>query len=438
MHDAREIAADPERFRAALRRRHADADTLAGLDRVCALSEERSATVTRADADRGQRNSLSKAIGGLMKSGDRDGAEAAKAEVATIKARIEADEARLAAIEESLRALTLGLPNLLDDDVPDGTSDADNVEVTRWGTPRAFDFTPQAHVEVGEALGILDMERAARLTGSRFYVLTGLGARLERALANLFLDVHTRDHGYTEAVVPYLVHDRIAEGTGQLPKFAGDMFRLAEPLNGADTYLIPTAEVPLTNLHRDEIVDGARLPIQYCAFTPCFRSEAGSAGRDVRGMLRVHQFHKVELVWITADDDSERAHELLVSHAERCLELLELPYRRMLLSAGDTGFSARRCYDLEVWMPSQDTYREVSSCSNTGPFQARRMNLRYRPVSADGKAKPRFCHTLNGSGLAVGRALIALLENHQQADGSVAIPAALRPYLGTDRIGPAT
>ncbi len=431
MHDPREIAADPERFRAGLARRGGDASSQEAVDHIVSLSEQRTALVQAADADRAARNEASKSIGGLMREGRREEAEAAKSEVAAIKARIEASESQLGAIEAALRDAALRLPNLLDGDVPAGASDADNQEIARWGTPAELGFEAEGHVELGERLGILDMERAAKLTGARFYVLTGLGARLERALVNLFLDLHTGKHGYTEAVVPYLVHDRIAEGTGQLPKFAEDMFQLADDLNGSRTYLIPTAEVPLTNLHRDEILDEAQLPVQYAAFTPCFRSEAGSAGRDTRGMLRVHQFHKVELVHLTADGDSARAHEALVGHAEACLQALELPYRKMLLCTGDTGFSAQRCYDLEVWMPSQGTYREVSSCSNTGPFQARRMNLRYRPSPVEGKKqKPRFCHTLNGSGLATGRALIAVLENGQQADGSVRLPAALVPYMG--------
>ncbi|MCB9665127.1 MAG: serine--tRNA ligase [Alphaproteobacteria bacterium] len=435
MLDPRAVAADPDRIKANLARRRADADTVAGVDRIVELSGRRGGLVQERDELRARRNSLSDEIGGLYKAGRRDEAEARKAEVAQGNTRIAELETELGALEEELRATALGLPNLVDDDVPEGTSEADNVQVGTWGTPRTFDFTPQPHVEVGEALGILDLERAAKLTGTRFSVLRGLGARLERSLASFFLDLHTREHGYTEVAVPYLVHARIAEGTGQLPKFAGDMFRLAEPLNGETTYLVPTAEVPVTNLHRDEILEAEQLPLQYVCFTPCFRSEAGSAGRDVRGLIRVHQFHKVELVWVTAPEDSDAAHASLVRHAEEGLRRLELPYRSMLLSSGDTSFSAARCIDLEVWLPSQKAFREVSSCSNFRDFQARRMNLRYRPPGEGGKkGKPAFAHTLNGSGLPLGRVLVALLENYQQADGSVVIPDALRPYVGADRI----
>ncbi|MCB9680157.1 MAG: serine--tRNA ligase [Alphaproteobacteria bacterium] len=437
MLDPRAVADDPEAIQHNLRRRHADDEAFAAVDRIVALSSRRNVLVTDRDGCRAARNSLSKAIGDLFKAGKRDEAEAMKAEVATNNARIAELEAELDGLEVELRHLALSLPNVLDPSVPDGHSDADNPVVATWGTPRAFDFTPKAHVEVGEALGILDLERAAKLTGARFSVLKGLGARLERALMNFFLDLHTGTNGYTEVMVPYMVHADICEGTGQLPKFAGDMFKLAEPVNGQDTYLIPTAEVPVTNLHREEILDDAQLPVKMVCFTPCFRSEAGSAGRDVRGLIRVHQFHKVELVWLTRPEDSADAHEQLVSHAEQALQALELPYRKVLLCAGDTGFGAARCYDLEVWLPSQQAFREVSSCSNFHDFQARRMNLRYRPADVDGKkSRPQFAHTLNGSGLPLGRVLVAILENHQQADGSVVVPEVLRPYVGTDVIRP--
>lgn len=437
MLDPRDVAADPDRVRANLTARHADADAFEAVDRILALVEQRSSLVLERDELRATRNRVSKEIGGLFKSGEREAAEAKKAEVSQVNDRISVAEETLNTLEDDLRVLSLSLPNLLDDDVPNGASEDDNVEVSRWGTPRVFDFEPVAHVEIGERLGILDMERAAKLAGARFSVLKGAGARLERALLNFFLDLHTVEHGYTEVMVPYLVHDRIAEGTGQLPKFAHDMFKLAEPLNGRDAYLIPTAEVPVTNLHREEILDEADLPTRYVCFTPCFRSEAGSAGRDVRGLIRVHQFHKVELVWLARPQDAADAHEQLTRHAEIGLERLDLPYRRMLLSSGDTSFSAARCHDLEVWLPSQGTYREISSCSHFGDFQARRMDLRYRPAPIDGKKqKPQFAHTLNGSGLPLGRVLVAILENHQQADGSVVVPGALRPYLKADVLTP--
>jgi seryl-tRNA synthetase len=299
-----------------------------------------------------------------------------------------------------------------------------------------FTFAPHSHVELGTRLGILDFERAAKLSGARFAVLEGMGAKLERALINFFLDLHTTEHGYKEVMVPYIVHRQIAEGTGQLPKFEKDMFRLAEPLNGSDAFLVPTAELPVTNLHRDEILDEEELPMRWACFTPCFRSEAGSAGRDVRGLIRQHQFHKVELVWLTTPDRVDQDYKALVLHAETCLQRLGLPYRVVRHCGGEVSFSAARCHDLEVWLPSQDTFREISSCSHFTDFQARRMQLRYRPKDHDGKkSKPRLVHTLNGSGLAVGRTLVAILENYQQADGSIEIPEALRPYLGgRDRI----
>jgi seryl-tRNA synthetase len=322
----------------------------------------------------------------------------------------------------------MGIPNLLHPDVPDGDSEEDNVYVRQWGTPRA-DITP-AHVEIGEALGIVDLERAAKLSGTRFVVLRGAAARLERALIQFFLDTATEKHGYTEVMVPYMVHRSAMEGTGQLPKFEADMFRLASPLNGQDMFLIPTAEVPVTNLHRDELLDEASLPIKYACFTPCFRAEAGSAGRDVRGMIRTHQFHKVELVWLTTPERADADHEALVSHAEALLQALELPYRVSLLCAADISANASRCYDLEVWLPSQGKYREISSCSTFSDYQARRMQCRYRPAVEGGKGKPKLVTTLNGSALAVGRTVVAILENHLQADGSVRIPEALRPYMG--------
>ena len=433
MLDAKQVAAEPDPVRASLSRRHAGPEAFALVERIVALEAQRVARVTERDGRRALRNTLSSEIGGLMKAGRRDEAEARKAEVASNNAAIDALEAELDAIGADLRSVALSIPNVLADDVPEGESSADNVCTRTWGEPRLR--SGDSHVEIGERLGILDLERAARLTGARFAVLTGWGARLERALMNFFLDLHGSEHGYREVLVPYMVHGRIAEGTGQLPKFAADMFKIEGGVNGQDAYLIPTAEVPVTNLHREEILDAEALPLKYVAFTPCFRSEAGSAGRDVRGLVRVHQFHKVELVWITRPEDSAEAHETLVRHAEVGLERLEIPYRRMLLCGGDIGFGAARCYDLEAWLPSQETYREISSCSSFRDFQARRMDLRVRPADVDGKKqKPVFAHTLNGSGLPLGRTLVAILENHVQPDGSVAIPDALRPYLGTDRI----
>jgi seryl-tRNA synthetase len=435
MLDPRDIADDPEAARHNLRRRRAGDDAFAAIDRILELQARRGELVLEGDQLRAERNAISDQIGELYKQRRAPEAEAAKARVAEIKVRVEVLDVELGQLQIDLNALAMDLPNVLDPSVPDGASDEDNPVVASWGTPPTFDFTPQAHVEIGERLGILDLERSAKLAGARFSVLYGLGARLERALISFFLDLHTSEHGYREVMVPYMAHRRILEGTGQLPKFEAEMFKLTEKVNGSDTFLIPTAEVPVTNLHREEILEEEQLPLKYVCFTPCFRAEAGSAGRDVRGLMRVHQFHKVELVWTCTPETSAAAHEALTGHAEEALRRLELPYRKVLLCAGDTSFGAARCYDLEVWLPSQQRYREVSSCSNFGDFQARRMALRYRPTVEGGKkAKPRLAHTLNGSGLAVGRTLLAVLENHQQADGSVRIPEVLRPYMGVDRI----
>jgi seryl-tRNA synthetase len=343
-------------------------------------------------------------------------------------AEIKEHEAALAEVDARRDALLLTLPNLPHDSVPVGTSSAANVEVRRWGAPPAFGFTPKPHWDIGTELGILDFERATRMSGARFSVLTGRGARLARGLINFMLDLHTRDHGYREVEPPFLVNTASLVGTGNLPKFEHDLFRIA---GDWDLFLIPTAEVPLTNLHRDEILDGRTLPLKYTAYTPCFRSEAGSYGADVRGLIRQHQFDKVELVKFTTADESYAELESLTRNAETVLERLGLAYRRMVLCTGDTGFASAKTYDIEVWLPSQHTYREISSCSNTESFQARRAQIRYR---ADGTGKAQYAHTLNGSGLAVGRTLIAILENGQQADGSVVVPEALRPYVGFDRI----
>jgi len=338
--------------------------------------------------------------------------------------RIKELELRLSDVERERDAMLLSIPNLPHPSVPVGQSADANVEVHRWGSPRRFEFEPKAHWDLGPALGILDFERATRMSGARFSVLFGAGARLARALINFMLDLHTREHGYTEVEPPFLVNRQALTGTGNLPKFEPDLFRVAGEW---DLFLIPTAEVPLTNLHREEVIDGRHLPLRYTAYTPCFRSEAGSHGADVRGLIRQHQFDKVELVAFTTPEQSHDELSRLTRHAETVLERLELPYRRVLLSTGDMGFASAKTFDIEVWLPSQQTYREISSCSNTEAFQARRAAIRFRP---DGTGKTQFAHTLNGSGLAVGRTLIAILENGQQADGSVVIPTALRPFMG--------
>jgi len=352
-----------------------------------------------------------------------------KAEMKGVADEVKLLEADLQRVEVELDALLLTLPNVPDASVPVGKDAAANVEVRRVGKPERFAFAPKAHWELGPELGILDFERAARISGARFAVLWDLGARLERALVQFMLDLHTRERGYREVLPPYLVTAETLTGTGQLPKFESDLFKTRA--GDRDLYLIPTAEVPVTNLHRDEILEAHDLPRKYAAFTPCFRSEAGSYGKDVRGLIRQHQFHKVELVKLTTPETSMAELEAMVEDAEEVLKRLSLPYRVVVLSTGDMGFASAKTYDIEVWLPGQDAYREISSCSNCTDFQARRANLRYRP---EARAKPRFVHTLNGSGLAVGRTLIAILENGQQADGSVVVPEALRSYLGTDRL----
>jgi seryl-tRNA synthetase len=389
--------------------------------RLIDLDARRREATSRLQEIETERNSKSKEIGKAKAQGDEDRFNALRSEVESLKSEMErlTEEARTA--EEVLNQHLAALPNRPADDVPEGKDESENEEVRGWGEPRAFDFEVADHVTVGERLG-LDFERAAAMSGARFAVLQGPLARLERALGQFMLDLQTTENGYRETSVPYMVRDDALFGTGQLPKFAEDLFRTTD-----DRWLIPTAEVPLTNLVRDSIHAEDSFPIRMTALTPCFRSEAGSAGRDTRGLIRMHQFLKVELVSITTPEQSEDELERMTQCAEMVLRRLELPYRVMKLCTGDMGFSARRTYDLEVWMPSQDTYREISSCSTCGDFQARRMNARYRK---EGEKKPDFLHTLNGSGLAVGRALVAILENHQQADGSVRIPEALRPYMG--------
>jgi seryl-tRNA synthetase len=399
------------------------------LDEFTALDETRRRVIGESDSINQQRNAASKEIGGLMQAGEREAAEAKKAEVAGLKERQSELEKERDEAEARMRDLLAGLPNVPADDVPVGEDETANVEIRKWGEPRQFDFEIKDHVDLGEALGILDFERAVKIAGSRFSILNGAGARLERALVNFMLDVHTLEHGYTETMPPFLVNRTALFGTNQLPKFEEDLFHVKDEREFA---LIPTAEVPVTNYHAEEILDAKDLPKYYTAYTQCFRSEAGSYGKDTRGLIRQHQFEKVELVKICLPEESENEHEKLTENAERILQLLELPYRTVILSTGDMGFGAQKTYDIEVWVPSQDTYREISSCSNCGDFQARRMNLRFR---RSGGAKPEFAHTLNGSGLAVGRTWLAIVENYQQADGSVAIPEVLRPYMnGVDRI----
>ncbi len=388
-----------------------------------ALEAERKTLQTRTQELQAQRNTLSKQIG--MLKGKGEDASGVMAEVAKLKAELEASEARLNALLPQMEAIVAALPNLPHESVPVGKDETANVELKRWGTPRAFDFPVRDHVDLGEALGQLDFATAAKISGARFTLMKGQLARLHRALAQFMLDIHTTEHGYTEVYAPYLVNGASLFGTGQLPKFEEDLFRV--PRGDADPlYLIPTAEVPVTNIVRDEIIAAEALPLKFVCHTPCFRSEAGSAGRDTRGMIRQHQFDKVELVQIVTPEQSLAAHEELTCHAEAILERLELPYRRVVLCTGDMGFSSAKTFDLEVWLPAQDTYREISSCSTFSDFQARRMQARFR----NEKNKPEIAHTLNGSGLAVGRTLVAILENYQNADGSISVPVALRPYMG--------
>ena len=416
MHDIKAIRADPAGFDAALARRGSPPAAAAILE----ADQRRKAIVTALDNGQAALNDLSRRIGQARRAGE-DTAEPEE-QARKLRAIIAEEKAILPEADRALTALLAELPNVLDPAVPDGADEKANVEQKRWGAIRHFPFAPRQHFEIGEALGLMDFANAAKLAGARFTVLTGALARLERALGQFMLDLATVEHGYTEIVPPLLVNDATMYGTGQLPKFAEDLFKTTD-----GRWLIPTAEVPLTNIAAGEILPGSRLPLRLAALTPCFRSEAGSAGRDVRGMLRQHQFAKVEMVSITAPRDSAGEHERMTRCAEIVLERLGLPYRRMLLCAGDTGFAAARTYDLEVWLPGQGMYREISSCSNMGAFQARRMNARMR--EAEG-SPPGFVHTLNGSGVAVGRALIAVLENYQQADGSVTVPEALLGYMG--------
>ena len=397
------------------------------LDPFRRLDESRRSLLVQVEQLKKQRNEESRKIGGIVKSGGD--AEPLKAEVRRVGERISELDTQLETIQQELTEFMAGLPNIPDASVPVGQSAEDNPVVRTWGNKPTFDFEPRDHADLGVALGILDFERAARMTGARFTLYIGAGARMERALIQFMLDLHTKDHGYTEVLPPFMVNSGSMYGTGQLPKFEQDLFKV-EP---GGYYLIPTAEVPVTNIHADEILDSEQLPIAYAAYTPCFRSEAGSYGKDVKGLIRQHQFNKVEMVRFCKPEDSLEQLELLTGHAETVLQRLELPYQLVTLCTGDMGFGSAKTYDLEVWMPAQGAYREISSCSTFSDFQARRAKIRYRPGV---KAKPAFVHTLNGSGLAIGRTLVAILENGQQADGSVVIPAALRPYMdGLERIG---
>ena len=394
------------------------------------VDTKRRHAITEAETSKAQRNKATEEIAKLKKSGQD--ASSAMAQAKELREKISELEKTATDLDARLREILAGIPNLPHSSVPVGHSAEENVEVRRWGTLPKFDFTPKAHWDLGPHLGILDLERAVKLTGARFAVYWDMGAKLERALANFMLDLHTREHGYTEVLPPYLVNSESMYGTGQLPKFAQDSFRVPHG-EEKDLWLIPTAEVPVTNLYRDEILEAARLPVSLTAYTACFRSEAGSYGKDVRGIIRQHQFQKVELVKFSRPENSYDELEKLTHDAEEVLQKLGLHYRVMALCTGDLGFSSAKTYDLEVWLPGQQLFREISSCSNFEAFQARRANIRYRP---EGKSKTEFVHTLNGSGLAIGRTWLAIIENYQQADGSVIIPEALRPYMGVERITP--
>jgi seryl-tRNA synthetase len=421
--DPKLLRSSPDVVAANLARRGFKLDVAA----LSQLEDRRKIAAIEADRLRAERNASAKKVG-MAKAKGEDAAPLI-AEGEKLSAALVTAEAQINGIQAELDALHLGLPNMLQDSVPDGADENANVELRRWGTPRSFDFTPRDHVELGERLGRgMDFEAGARIAGARFVVLRDKIARLHRALGQFMLDLHTREHGYTEVYVPYMASPAALMGTGQLPKFEQDLFAVRSDQN---YYLIPTAEVPVTNLVRDQIVEAADLPLKMVAHSPCFRSEAGSAGKDTRGMIRQHQFDKVEVVQITSPDKSKEAHEALTSHAENVLKKLELPYRVVVLCAGDIGFGSSKTYDIEVWLPAQDRYREISSCSNFESFQARRMQARWRNPAT---GKPEPLHTLNGSGVAVGRALVAVLENGQNADGSITLPAALHPYFGADRI----
>lgn len=421
MLDLKFVRENLDKVAEAMKNRHTEVD----LDAFRKLDQERRDLLQEVEADKSMRNSVSAEISKMKKNGE-DASEKILS-MRTLGDKIAETDKKLKEVEQGLRDIMLTIPNMPDASVPVGKDDTENPEVRKWGEPTHFDFEPKAHWDLGEDLGILDSNRAAKVSGGRFYYYLGLGARLERAVYNFMLDQHTQKDGYTEVIPPYIVNRETMTGTGQLPKFHEDMYRL----EGMEMYLIPTAEVPLTNYYRDEIIDGAKMPIYLTAFTPCFRAEAGSAGRDTRGLIRQHQFHKVEMVKFTKPEDSFDELEKLTHDAEGILQALGLPYHVVCLCTGDLGFSATKCYDIEVWFPAQNKYREISSCSNCVDFQARRANIRFR---RDSKSKPEFVHTLNGSGLAVGRTVAAILENYQQADGSIVVPEVLRPYMGCDVI----
>ena len=428
MLDLNYVRENIEKVRAALQSR---GGPVQALDDFASADAERRRVIAESDQLNAQRNASSREIGALMKEGKQAEAEARRKEVSALKDHIsELDQLR-DKTEAQMRELLSTLPNVPHESVPVGKSEADNVEIRRWGTQPQFAFEPMDHVDLGVALGILDLERAAKIAAARFAILNGAGARLERALVNFMLDLHTREHGYQETLPPFIVNKAALFGTGQLPKFEEDLFKLADE---RELYLIPTAEVPVTNYHREEILDAAQLPLKWAAYTPCFRSEAGSYGRDTRGVIRQHQFEKVELVKYALPEQSYDELEALTRNAETVLQRLGLHYRVVALSTADLGFGSAKTYDIEVWLPSQNTFREISSCSNYEAFQARRAQIRFR---RGGGGKPEFVHTLNGSGLAVGRTWLAVLENYQQEDGSVVIPEALRPYMaGLEKIGP--
>ena len=417
MLDIKQIRTDSNQIAEKLKLRGFDFN----VDQFNELEAQRKSIQTRSEALQAERNSRSKNIGKAKASGED--IAPLLAEVDQLKKSLLAEEQALKELQHKIDSIVAGLPNLLDDDVPEGKSEEDNVEVSTWGKPKDFDFEILDHVELGEKNRGLDFELGTKITGSRFTVMRSEIARLHRALIQFMLDNHIVEHGYVELNVPYIVNQDSLFGTGQLPKFEEDLFKLTDERN---FYLIPTAEVPVTNLMRDEIIDESELPLKFTCHTPCFRSEAGSYGRDTRGMIRQHQFEKVELVQFVKPENSERALEELTGHAEAILQKLELPYRKVILCSGDVGFSSRKTYDLEVWLPSQEKFREISSCSNFGDFQARRMKARYR---ASGGGKPELLHTLNGSGLAIGRTLVAVMENYQNADGSITVPTALRSYM---------
>lgn len=425
MLDLKRIRSNPKAVKDAMKMRGEDFD-LSLIDKVVELDDKRRKMLTEVESMKSKRNSDSQEIAKIKRAGKN--ADELISEMKVLSDNIKKSDADLAAIDGEIEDLMLTIPNIPNPTVPLGETEADNLEMRKWGTPRQFDFNPLAHWDIGVNLGILDFEMAAKVTGSRFTFYKGMGARLERACVNFMLDLHTEKQGYTEIFPPYMVHRRSMIGTGQLPKFEEDAFKVAN----TDYFLIPTAEVPVTNMYRDDILDGDKLPIKHVAYTACFRSEAGSAGRDTRGLIRQHQFNKVELVKFSKPEDSYDELEKLTRDAEEVLQVLGLPYRVVKICTGDLGFTAAMKYDIEVWLPSYGRYVEISSCSNFEDFQARRANIKYRPTPKD---KPQFVHTLNGSGLAVGRTVAAILENYQKADGSVTIPKALVPYMGgSDRI----